>query len=181
MAKESSHMVSLFRKKFIPLSFGIFVFAIDFISKYLTHAHLPVMQRNSLWYPYGGIGVFKNFYGIEFSLSHQINRGAAWGALADYQIPLLYLRISLISILFIYAIFMNKHTHWEIPIALIIAGAVGNVVDYFIYGHVVDMLHFVLWGYDFPVFNIADSAIFIGVTSLFVLSCFEHHSLKRTK
>lgn len=171
----------LFSKKFLPLYLGIFVFAADFISKYLTNAYLPQMQRNWLWYPYGGIGVFKDFLGIEFSISHQINRGAAWGALADYQIPLLYLRIALITILIIYALFFNKHTNWGIPIALIIAGATGNVVDYFIYGHVVDMLHFVLWGYDFPVFNVADSAIFIGVTSLIVLSSLENNSPKRAR
>ncbi|HEV8051441.1 MAG TPA: signal peptidase II, partial [Parachlamydiaceae bacterium] len=105
-----------------------------------------------------------------------------WGVLAEYQVPLLYLRIVLITILVIYAFFFNKHANRSIPLALIIAGAAGNVVDYFIYGHVVDMLHFVLWGYDFPVFNIADSAIFIGVTSLLVMSCLENQpSPKKSK
>lgn len=168
--------MSVFSKKTLPLYLGILVFIADFISKYLTNAYLPIMQRNWLWYPYGGIGVFKNFLGIEFSLSHQINRGAAWGMLADYQLPLLYLRIGLIAVLIIYMIFFNKHTNWGIPLALIIAGATGNVIDYFLYGHVVDMLHFVLWGYDFPVFNIADSAIFIGVTLLIIISSLENHS-----
>lgn len=168
--------MSLFSRKFLPFYLVIIVFAADFVSKYLTNAYLPIMQRNWLWYPYGGIGVFKNFYGIEFSLSHQINRGAAWGMLADYQLPLLCLRIALIVFLTIYALFFNKHTNWGIPMALIIAGATGNVVDYFIYGHVVDMLHFVLWGYDFPVFNFADSAIFIGVTSLIVISSLKSNS-----
>lgn len=166
--------MSFLTNRYSPLFFGIFVFVADFISKYLTNAYLPQMKQNWLWYPYGGIGVFKNFLGIEFSLSHQINHGAAWGVLSDYQLPLLILRIILIAILVIYTVFFNKHTNRNIPLALIIAGAAGNVVDYFIYGHVVDMLHFVLWGYDFPVFNIADSAIFIGVTALLVLSCLEN-------
>lgn len=131
------------------------------------------MRPNWLWYPYGGVGVFKNFFGIEFSLSHQINHGAAWGVLADYQVPLLYLRIALISFLFFYALFLNKHPERNIPLALIIAGATGNVIDYFVYGHVVDMFHFVLWGYDFPVFNLADSAIFIGVAYLLGQSLME--------
>lgn len=131
------------------------------------------MRPNWLWYPYGGVGVFKNFFGIEFSLSHQINHGAAWGVLADYQVPLLYLRIALISLLFFYALFLNKHPERNIPLALIIAGATGNVIDYFVYGHVVDMFHFVLWGYDFPVFNLADSAIFIGVAYLLGQSLME--------
>lgn len=160
-------------KRLVPLYVGIFVFVADLISKFLTNSTLPLMHRDSLWYPYGGIGVFKNFFGIEFSISHQINHGAAWGIFADFQIYLLYLRIALIVVLLVYALFLNRHTGWGIPLALIIAGATGNVVDYFLYGHVVDMLHFVLWGYDFPVFNVADTSIFFGITSLIILSCFE--------
>lgn len=160
-------------RRFLPVTIGLIVFAADFISKYLTHHHLPVINRHTLWYPYGGIGVFKNFLGIEFSISHQINHGAAWGVLSDYQLPLLYFRIALVASLLFYAIFVNKHKNWSIPLALIISGAAGNILDYFLYGHVVDMLHFVLWGYDFPVFNIADTAIFIGIISLILVSSFE--------
>lgn len=143
--------------------------------------YLPLMKYGWLWYPYGGIGVFKNFFGIEFSISHQINHGAAWGLFADYQMPLLYLRIALIALLLLYAVFFNKHQSWNIPLAMIIAGAAANVIDYFIYGHVIDMLHFVLWGYDFPVFNIADSMIFIGISSLLFLSTLEKKSPVKSK
>lgn len=165
-----------FSRKFLPVYIGLFVLILDIASKYATNAYLPLMQHNWQMYPYGGIGVFKDFFGIEFSISHQINRGAAWGVLAHYQLPLLYIRIFLIACLFVYAVFFNKHSSWNIPLALIIAGAVGNVIDYFIYGHVVDMLHFVLWGYDFPVFNIADSAIFLGISSLIILSSVQKKS-----
>lgn len=166
--------------KLAPLFIGAWVFILDFISKFLTNTYLPVMNRDSLWYPYSGIGVFQNFFGIEFSISHQINHGAAWGIFSEYQIHLLYFRIVLIIALIVYALFLNKHSGWGIPLALIIAGALGNVVDYFIYGHVVDMLHVVLWRYDFPVFNIADSAIFLGITSLIFLSGFEKNPKKRS-
>jgi signal peptidase II len=53
---------------------------------------------------------------------------------------------------------------------LIIAGGIGNILDYFIYGHVVDMFHFILWGYSFPVFNVADASIFMGIVSLLWMS-----------
>lgn len=152
---------------------GMGVFLADIASKYFTHTHLPLMRYPWLVYPYGGIPVFKNLLGIEFSISHQINKGAAWGMLAEYQMPLLYIRIGLIIALFIYFLFLNKHQSWNIPLALILAGAAGNVLDYFLYGHVVDMLHVILWGYDFPVFNIADSAICIGIAWLFMLSLWE--------
>lgn len=148
---------------------GIVVFVADVLTKYFTHIKLPIM-RYSTGYPYGGIPVFKDFYGIEFSISHQINKGAAWGVLSEYQMPLLYLRIGFIAALFIYFFFLNKNESWNIPLALIIAGALGNVLDYFLYGHVIDMFHAVLWGYDFPVFNVADSAICIGIAWLLGLT-----------
>lgn len=160
----------MFNRRLVPLYIGLFVFLIDFASKYYTHAYLPVMNHHWQEYPYGGIGVFRDFLGIEFSISHQVNYGAAWGMLAKFQLPLLYLRIALIAGLLIFVFFFNKHRSWQIPIALIVAGAIGNVVDYFLYGHVVDMFHFILWGYDYPVFNVADSAIFLGIASLIIIS-----------
>jgi len=157
----------------LPLYVAILVFILDFTSKFLTHNYLPRMRSSWLWYPYGGIGVFKDFFGIEFSLSHQINQGAAWGLFRDFQMPLLYLRIVLVIFLIVYAFWLNKQKNWSIPLALIISGAACNIFDYFLYGHVVDMLHFILWGYDFPVFNIADSAICIGIVWIIILSIME--------
>lgn len=171
----------IFSKRLIPIYVGLLVFVVDFLSKLFTHTYLPLMKYGWLWYPYGGIGVFKDFFGIEFSLSHQINHGAAWGMFSNFQMPLLYLRIVLIFLLLLYAVFFNKHKNWNIPLALIIAGAASNVIDFFIYGHVIDMLHFVLWGYDFPVFNIADSAIFIGIASLLFLSTLEKKAPAKSK
>ncbi len=149
---------------------GLFVLLMDQVTKGLVYAYLPVLDSSLHWYPYGGIGIFKNFIGLEFSINHMTNTGAAWGVLGNYQLPLIILRIGLIIGLCYYLICCNRETSWQIPLVLIIAGALGNVLDFFIYGHVVDMFHFVLWGYDFPVFNVADSAISIGIALLFLLS-----------
>jgi len=51
-------------------------------------------------------------------------------------------------------------------LAMIIGGAVGNVIDRFIHGAVVDFVHLHAWGYNFYVFNLADSAISIGAVLL---------------
>lgn len=166
--------------KFLPAIIGLLVLLADFASKYFTHYYLP-LQRKWMWYPYGGIGVFKDFLGIEFSISHQINFGAAWGMLANLQVPLLYFRILLVIGLFVYTLFISKQRNRSIPLTLILSGALGNIIDYFLYGHVVDMLHFVLWGYDFPVFNIADSAIFIGIVWLLLLSWCEKAPVKKRR
>lgn len=118
------------------------------------------------FYPYGGVGVFQNILGVEFSLVHTTNTGAAWGWLNEFQIPLLILRIVIILGIVIFFWKFNKNPRLEYPLTLILAGAVGNVIDVYFYGHVIDMFYFNLWGYPFPVFNVADTAISFGVLGL---------------
>ena len=154
---------------------GILILVLDVVTKFYTQAYLPEMYGAYFRYPYGGIGVFSDFLGVQFSLVHAINRGAAWGLFAEFQKPLLYLRIILIGFLTIYVFLWNKQKELRIPLMLVLAGAVGNVLDYFIYGHVIDMFYFIFWGYSYPVFNVADSAIFIGIVWLFIQSfCCRH-------
>lgn len=157
--------------------FALLVFLIDFLTKFLTQKYIPVFNQHLLHYPYGGVGVFKNFFGVEFSIVHVCNWGAAWGILHNFQVYLLIVRLILIAAVFIYLIKFNRQKSWEIPLSLIIAGAFGNVLDYFFYGHVVDMFHFIFWGYEYPVFNIADSAICIGIFWLFFLSWIERKAV----
>lgn len=147
-----------------------FLLLVDIVTKYLTQAYLPRRALWDLWYPYGGIPVFKNFLGIEFSIVHATNTGAAWGIGGDHQDLLMGLRIVLIAGLILFLAFFNKKSNNVWPLWLIVTGAVGNVIDYFVYGHVIDMFHFILWGYDYPVFNVADSMIFIGIFWLLFLS-----------
>jgi signal peptidase II len=145
---------------------GFFLLCLDQLLKYFTHHFLPLMSQGLYLYPYSGISVFHNFLGIEFSISHATNTGAAWGAFADKQGLLLIFRVILITVLAVYLFSYNQKRSIQVPLALVLFGATANVLDYFIYGHVVDMFHFVLWGYDYPVFNLADSMIFIGVLCL---------------
>ena len=152
------------------LGIALFILFVDSLSKWAVHHLLPPMSQFPPIYPYGGIAVFENFFGIEFSISHATNRGAAWGMFADYSSLLLAFRIALVLGLTAYVALSERMPERRIPLALVLAGAVGNIIDSFLYGHVVDMFHFVFWGYDYPVFNIADSAIFVGIALLLVLS-----------
>lgn len=146
------------------------IFLIDFVTKVLTHLFLPLTPSYALWFPFNGIPVFKDFLGISFSINHTTNTGMAWGLLAAHPEYLMTARVLLIGVLLIYYFFINKEECYVLPLTMVIVGALGNVSDFLIYGHVIDMFHFVLWGYDFPVFNVADSAIFIGVFWMLLLS-----------
>lgn len=149
------------------------VLFIDQISKWLVNTHLPQMSWYSLIYPYGGIAVFKDFFGIQFSLVHEINQGAAWGMFSKYPQILIVLRVILILALLAYLIFGKKDKNIKAPLTLILAGAIGNVLDVIWYGHVIDMFYFKFGSYSYPIFNVADSAIFVGALWLIFQSLFQ--------
>lgn len=65
------------------------------------------------------------------------------------------------------------------PLALILGGAAGNLLDRLIHGRVVDFLDFYIHGYHWPAFNIADSGIVIGVSLLLLFQLFEEKRQKR--
>jgi signal peptidase II len=165
----------------ISLLIGFIVLCADQVSKYLVDHNIARMSHETQWYPYNGVGIFENLFGIEFSIVHATNRGAAWGIFSEYTDFLLGFRIFFISGFIIYLLLYNKSKELTVPLTLIVVGALGNVIDYFLYGHVVDMFHFVLWGYDYPVFNIADSAIFIGVFSVVIMTIVKQKSTLLSK
>lgn len=151
----------------------VFFLMIDVLTKAYSYFYLPPLAWSTSTYPYGGIGVFKNFFGIDFSINYVMNKGAAWGVLASFQEYLLYARMLIIAGLLTYLLFGKMEYFKRFSLSLVATGAIGNVIDYFAYGHVVDMFYFVLWGYSFPVFNVADSLIFTGICFLFLNSFLE--------
>jgi signal peptidase II len=122
-------------------------------------------------YPFGGIPIF-SFGGITFSLNSIANTGMAWGFFADCPGVLFTIRIFILLGLIFFA-------PKQFPIWLIITGAFGNALDYCLYGKVIDFFHFTFWGYSFPIFNIADSCITIGVIVLIFFS--RQHKIDKPK
>ncbi|MBO7698971.1 MAG: signal peptidase II, partial [Erysipelotrichaceae bacterium] len=61
---------------------------------------------------------------------------------------------------------------------LIISGALGNLIDRVRLGYVVDFLDFIIFGYDYPVFNIADSFITVGCFALIIMVALEARNAK---
>ena len=145
--------------------------ALDIVTKALTHANVALMMWSAPIYPYGGIPVFENILGIDLSINHVTNRGGPWGIVASHHTTLVALRIFAIFCLCGHLVFFNQIKFRQVPLCMIIAGALGNVIDSFLYGHVIDMIHFMLWGYSFPVFNFADASICIGIGLLLIHAC----------
>lgn len=62
----------------------------------------------------------------------------------------------------------SERKYEAIALAMILGGAIGNIIDRFLHGAVVDFVHLHAWGYSFYVFNLADSAITLGVILLLI-------------
>lgn len=116
-----------------------------------------------------GIEVIPGF----FELVYWRNTGAAWGMFSNGT---LYLTIiSVIASLAIIVLMPKARTLFmKISLALILAGAVGNLIDRIRLGYVVDYLSFDIFGYDFPVFNLADMCIVIGCILMIIYVLFIH-------
>ena len=149
--------------------FLLFLFLLDLGSKIIANQWIPPMEPLSRGYPFGGIPIFHTSF-ITFSLNYIVNTGAAWGFFTGHPTFLFWLRSAIILGFASYLLLSRKGKEQPLfPSWLIIVGAIGNGVDYLLYGHVIDFLHFTFWGHSFPIFNLADSYITLGVLG-FVLS-----------
>lgn len=119
------------------------------------------------------VTVIPNFFEIRYVK----NYGAAWGMLQD-QRGLFLIITPLICAGLIYY-FTKVHEPLNIfGIALVFVGALGNFYDRITLGFVRDMLSFNIFGYDFPVFNVADCCVVIGVGLLILATILEEMRLK---
>lgn len=108
-----------------------------------------------------------------FNLALVYNRGISFGMLAAHNQPLMLATMSM-AITLVLVVWAARTPFLMVACALgaIIGGAIGNSYDRMTVGAVVDFLDFHLLGYHWPAFNIADSAIFIGVVLLCIHSMF---------
>lgn len=103
-----------------------------------------------------------------FRIVHAENPGAAFGIFADSPAPwkiALLILFSVIALLIVSALlWKNSHrlTTTGVGLSLILGGAVGNLWDRIVSRHVVDFLLFYVGRYQWPAFNVADSAIVVG-------------------
>ena len=103
-----------------------------------------------------------------FYITSHRNSGAAWGML-EGQMIFFYIMTVIVLGLLMYLFMYEAHSRlMQYGIALIIGGAIGNFIDRVLYQHVIDFIDVYIGSYDFPIFNIADSALTIGVILLFI-------------
>ncbi|MFQ5847103.1 MAG: signal peptidase II [Candidatus Methylomirabilales bacterium] len=142
-------------------SIALTIVVLDQLSKFFVQGMLLLGQI---------IPVIPSF----FNLTYVLNPGAAFGFLAGAPAAVrnpFFTAISVLAVLFI-LYYRSQHRHMRLlpslALACILGGAVGNLIDRLRLGMVVDFLDFYYGTYHWPAFNLADSAITVGVALMFV-------------
>ena len=112
---------------------------------------------------HSSIAVVENF----FNITYIRNKGAAFGFLAEssFRLPF-FILISIIAVIVIIGIFRKLRPEQKltaVSLSLIFAGALGNLIDRIRLGEVIDFLDAHWYEHHWPSFNVADSAICVGV------------------
>ncbi len=107
--------------------------------------------------------------GSIFRLQLTTNTGAGFGVIKGYNALLIWVIIIIIGFLLYHYDKIPQKPYLWISYALILGGAVGNLIDRILLGHVIDFLDFIYW----PAFNVADSAITVGAIIVGIYLIFE--------
>lgn len=124
------------------------------------------------------ISVIDNF----FSITYVENDGAAWSIFSGNRIFLII--ISIIALILIYLYFFKNQNlkNFElINYSILIGGIFGNLLDRIKFGKVIDYLDFNIFGYNFPVFNLADICIVVAVILLLIYNIINRNEYKDAK
>ena len=140
---------------------------LDQWSKYLT------VQNISL-------GETKEFIPGFLSLTHLRNTGADWHLL-EGQMIFFYVITVIVSVVIIYLLIKNykKSIWYSVGLSFVLAGAIGNFIDRVRLGYVVDMLQTDFM--NFPIFNVADSTLVVGVICIFIYLILDEKAAKEGK
>ncbi len=148
---------------------ALFVIALDQITKIIVATQMTLHQS---------IEIIPNFFYIT---SHR-NSGAAWGILQGQMWLFYIVTIIVIGVIIYYMrLYKGQYPLLNIGFALILGGAIGNFIDRVRIQEVIDFLDFNIFGYNFPIFNVADSALTIGVIIVIILIIYDEFVNKGKK
>jgi len=132
---------------------AILTLVIDRISKWVVMTNLRLGES---WNPVAALEPY-------VSLTYVTNTGAAFGLFPNYGVLFMVIAIVVVvTIIFYYRHLPGDQWLVQTSLGLQLGGALGNLMDRLLYGHVIDFIDFKVW----PVFNLADSAIVVGAVIL---------------
>lgn len=143
-----------------------------------TFSGVVLLDQVSKWWIMTTFSLFELRPVIDgfFNLVFVTNSGAAFGLLAGPQVwwrQLFFVSVAIFALGVLvgaYRHYRLQGTAWVVAIGLIAGGAVGNLIDRLRFGSVIDFLDFYINTHHWPAFNVADSAITVGVGIFFLAS-----------
>ena len=130
--------------------FSCIFFVLDMLSKFTIDNFLGFNKS---------IVIINNF----FKLTKVYNYGASFSILTGYQTILIILAIIILGLLFVYQNRFKINTRNTLAFSLLYAGIIGNLINRIFLGYVIDFFDFKIFNYNYPVFNLADIFIVIGM------------------
>jgi len=161
------------RKYWVLLIFCLGIFLLDQWTKSMVVQKLPLYQR---------VEVIQGF----FNVTHVRNTGGAFGIFGGEKGgvgSVLFVIVSLLAIgaiIFLFIKIREDEKILALSFSLVLSGAIGNLIDRLRIGEVVDFLDFHVAAYHWPAFNVADSAICIGI-GLMALELLKRDHKRSTK
>lgn len=148
---------------------ALIIIVIDQLTKWIVVRSMELGEQ---------ITIIENFF---YLTSHR-NSGAAWGIL-EGQMTFFYIITVIVVIGIIY--YMQKFAKYDkllaIGLSLILGGAIGNFIDRIFRQEVVDFADFIIFNYDFPIFNVADSSLSIGVILVIIATIIDELKQRKEK
>ena len=184
-SEEENTKQNIVTKRIIGFCIALDIFVIDQLSKW---AITEMVIRPKLDSQSSGMGIFewyKNtpdmlpYFQIKitsfFNIVMAWNTGVSFSMFSNSGEMMPYILIAVaLGITALFSIWLwrsDKHPH-TICYAMIIGGALGNVIDRARFGAVIDFLDFHVMGYHWPAFNVADMSIVCGISLLIIVSLF---------
>ena len=144
---------------------ALLAFIVDFISK-LVISNLLIENQS--------IRVINNFFYITYAK----NTGVAFSMLEGNVVFIVVMTVMIMFFLIKYINSKKFNVFESVTYGMIIGGAVGNLFDRLIHSYVIDFFDFYIFGYDAPIFNIADIFIVVGIGLVLVSSFKEEIGVK---
>lgn len=134
---------------------AVFILILDQVSKSLIEIYFKLHES---------ITLIPNF----FAITSVHNTGGAWSIFSNQSYFFIILSVIALVILIRFMFHFKNNLRNNIAFACTVAGIMSNLADRVFLGYVRDFLDFTIFGYDYPIFNIADIAIVVGVLLLVI-------------
>ena len=151
------------KRQFIFFLISLLIFVLDQLTKYFIKTHVG---------PFDVVRV-TSFFNIVYVL----NTGSAFGMFKS--LGNLFFIVIALSAMALLIFLIIKDSNNRFPFALILGGAAGNLADRILLGHVIDFLDFYAGSHHWPAFNVADSALTIGISLLLIKTVFEKKTFEK--